>query len=128
MIIVWIVVFLVVAFFGSAIIVGIYEAIQNDKIEKERDKIAKIIMSSNIQSISKIAQISGINEKKVIRAITSAIETASDEEGLREFLTAYIDFDKMQILFDKETWNCVYCGFSNSKEVFTCKGCGAPRE
>jgi len=128
MIIVWIIVIPVVLFFVSAAVVGIYQAEAENKIQKESEIVAKLVQGSNLRSITKISQISGITESRTIKAITSAIERSSNEKSY--FSDAYIDFDRMEIVFPKkkEDWTCVYCRAVNPPEILACQSCQASQK
>jgi len=123
MIIVWILVIPIVLFVVSAGVVGIYQAETESKIQKEADKIANLVQGSNLRSIMKISQSLGITEDRIIAAVTNAIKRSENESNY--FSDAYIDFDKMEIIFPEKLrdWTCSYCRTINPSESFSCLSC-----
>jgi len=124
-ILLWIVVVLVVLVIVYIIIGGVIQAIKDDKYEKEKRTVAKLIQGSNLRSIPKIAQVSGLSEPITIKAIAGVIEGASEEEDY--FLHSRINFDKMEIVFEDRDWTCPYCALANPRENLVCSGCRASR-
>jgi len=125
MIILWIIVVLTVGVVGYIVIAGICYAIKKEKYEKEMNTVAKLIQGSNLRSITKISQVSGLSEPITIKAIAGVIENASEEDDY--FLHSRINFDKMEIVFEKGDWICPYCALANPRENLVCSGCRASR-
>ena len=100
------------------------------KSTKEKNEIAKIIITSKLYSVSRIAQVAGISVDRVIRHIQDIIADANKsvwEGGNAEWKIlrgAQLDLNKMEIIIDEniEKTNPTIGGlFDKAKKVIHSK-------
>ena len=103
---------------------------------KQQNKIASLIVSSNLRLIPEVAQHANMSEDKVIKILRKLISgstwgtVSNDAKYLKD---AKLNLQTMEITLsdkhiEKEPWTCVYCRTINTPEELICQSCQAPKK
>jgi len=100
------------------------------------NKLASLIVASELRSITDIIRLSGISEKQVIDYLRILVSDSSPHKlgnDARYLKGAKINLQTMTITLsdkyvEKEPWICVYCRAVNEVAVLTCQSCHAPKK
>jgi len=100
------------------------------------NKLASLIVSSNLRRIDDIVRLSGSSEVKVIdnlRILTSASSTLKLGNDARYLKGAKLNLQTMEVILsdkyvEKEPWTCIYCRSVNEIEALVCASCHAPKK
>ena len=104
--------------------------------KNQRNKIASLVVSSNLRSIPEIARHANMSEDKVIKILrkltsdSSDLDLSNDAKYLKE---AKINLQTMEIILSdkhtkKEPWTCVYCRAVNKPKDLVCQSCQAAKK
>lgn len=122
---------------GSVLIVlGIILIIFRQRKKYMLNKLASLIVSSELRRISDIVYHSGMSEKKVIKNLRMLVSNSSTLKlgnDARYLKGAKINLQTMEITLsdkyiEKEDWTCVYCRAVNAATVLICQSCNAPKK
>jgi hypothetical protein len=116
--------------------------VRRNKIRKQKDKIASLIVSSNLRSIPEIAQHAKLSENRTIKMIRALIadtgehalglELGNDSRYLRgaklNLRTMEVVLSEKYVAKEDRQWTCGYCKSINPMSVFKCQSCHAPRK
>jgi len=100
------------------------------------NKLASLIVSSELRSIPDIARFSKMSEDKVIKRLRVLISNSSSLKlgnDARYLKGARLNLQTMEIILsdkyrEKEPWVCAYCRSKNSAEAIVCQSCKAPKK
>ena len=117
-------------------VIALVRGIIRKRQARELDKIASLVVASELRAISDIVRHSGMPEQKVIdglRTLASASGSLKLGNDARYLKGAKINLKTMRVtLSDKYTeqanWVCVYCRAKNEAESFVCQSCNAPKK
>jgi len=106
------------------------------KKRKDLNKIASLVVSSQLRNLADIARFTGMPEKKLIDYLHLLFSDSSGHQlgnDARYLKGGKLDLQTMEIklsdkYIEKEPWTCVYCRASNEKDVLTCSSCQAPKK
>jgi len=127
-----------ILFIGSFVLIafGIKTMISQKKEKEALNKLASLIVSSDLRQIDDIVRLSGMPEHKVIdrlRILVSSSSSLKLGNDARYLKGAKINLQTMEITLsdkyiEKEPWTCVYCRSVNEKEALVCTSCQAPKK
>lgn len=100
------------------------------------NKLASLIVSSELRFIPDIVRFSKMSEDKVIKRLRVLISNASSLKlgnDARYLKGAKLNLQAMEITLsdkymEKEPWNCAYCRSKNLAEDIVCQSCKAPKK
>jgi len=100
------------------------------------NKIATLVVSSELRAIADIVRHSKISEEKVIknlRILVSGSTSLKLGNDARYLKGAKIDLRRMEVILsdkyvEKADWTCVYCRAVNEATAFVCQSCTAPKK
>jgi len=103
---------------------------------KQRNKIASLVVSSNLHSIPDIAHHAKISEDKVVKILRILTSDSSDivlANDARYLKGAKLNLQTMEITLSdkyikKEPWICVYCRTVNKLDELVCQSCHASKK
>ncbi|MCL2558953.1 MAG: hypothetical protein FWE07_00580 [Turicibacter sp.] len=103
---------------------------------KVLNKIASLVVSSQLRKIDDIARFTGMSENKVIDHLHLLFSNSSGHKlgnDARYLKGGKLDLETMEIKLsdkytEKEPWTCVYCRAVNEKDALVCSSCHAPKK
>lgn len=123
--------------FGSfLIILGTLFIMLRLRKRSNLNKLASLIVSSELRRISDIVHHSGLPEQKVINYLRILVADSSGHKlgnDARYLKGAKINLQTMEITLsdkyvEKSDWTCVYCRAVNPPTSFNCHSCHAPKK
>jgi len=100
------------------------------------NKLASLIVSSELRSIPDIARLSSMSEMKVIDSLRILISDSSSLKlgnDARYLKGAKMNLQTMEITLsdkyiEKEPWECAYCHSINEVTILVCRNCRAAKQ